>query len=1126
MNVMIWNSRGIGSKSFPSLVRELKQYYKLDFLAILETRSDMIKTERRIRSLGFNNYSFIAAKGYSGGIWCLWEQGSRKVEVVEQQKQFIHFSVKDVRRKQWFLTVVYASPNRLLRRTLWTDLFRINESIQGPWCIGGDFNATLFATERRSYATSKLSSDPEFCRWADDIQMVDLGFDGPAFTWERGSSEARLDRIFANEAWCTQFMDAKVLHLPWYKSDHRPLLLRMERRLPGEPTQRPFRFIASWVLHDTFNDMVKEEWSCSRDWGANIGSFTQACQRWNKDVFGHTQRRKQQLIRRLDGITREITRGGTTKFLEELQKNPWLELEETLTQDALLWAQKARVNWSVNGDRNTKLFHAQANSRRKRNRIDAICIQEGEWCFEEESIKAHATEYFSNLFKEEVVVRSSLECSTSYPSLLETHQRVCQRDVGEAEIRDALFSMGALKSPGPNGLHALFFQHQWETVKDSDVYFVKQVFLNPERICEVNRTHIVLIPKTDHPETFRDFRPISLCNVIYKIVTKLVANRMKSFMPHVISPNQCSFVPGRHSSDNIIVAQEVVHSMRTMGGKKGYMAIKIDLEKAYDWVNWKFLLKCLHDLNLPTNLIRVVEQCVSTASLQLLWNGNTVEVFNTSRGVRQGDPLSPYLFVICIEKLAHMIQERMATREWKPICLTKIGPLISHLFLADDIILFTEASLQQAEMVRECLAHFCDCSGLKVNASKTQVFFSKNINHNRCTELSTVLGFTQTADLGKYLGVQLHHKRVGKESFQAVVDKVKERLSRWQASSFSLAGRTTLISSVSSAIPAYTMQTSHLPSSVCESLDKQNRAFLWGSIAESWKVPLVAWDEVCMTKQRGGLGLRHAKYHNQAFLMKLGWRLVTHREDLWVKVVRDKYKCGEDFLPHIELKRPGSNVWAGIKKTWDKVSGGIETTNTGNNIRWKWERHGEFTVKSAYRVLSGDMEEQGRSWECLWKVRAPHRCKTLIWLVARQCLLTNANQMRRGLTTDPSCPLCGSDFEDTMHVFRDCAHSRSLWRKVVPPERWRIFCSMSLPDWVRWNVRGQHATSKEWASRFVILCWWLWKRRNLFVFEKKFTCNDNILASTGAMMNCMTLTNDRLAGTRISGAPLTASQER
>lgn len=149
--------------------------------------------------------------------------------------------------------------------------------------------------------------------------------------------------------------------------------------------------------------------------------------------------------------------------------------------------------------------------------------------------------------------------------------------------------MDPFKAPRLDDLHAIFFQSQWHIVGTAVCNFVKKVFADPMCIEKVNQTLLALIPKTKKQKTFKELRPISLCNVIYKVVTKIIANCLKKYLGELISPNQCSFIPSRHSNDNIILTQDVIHSMQKLRGEKGFMAIKIDLEKAYDRLSWPFL---------------------------------------------------------------------------------------------------------------------------------------------------------------------------------------------------------------------------------------------------------------------------------------------------------------------------------------------------------------------------------------------------------------------------------------------------------------------------------------------------------------------------------------------------------
>ncbi|XP_074300458.1 uncharacterized protein LOC141631726 [Silene latifolia] len=242
----------------------------------------------------------------------------------------------------------------------------------------------------------------------------------------------------------------------------------------------------------------------------------------------------------------------------------------------------------------------------------------------------------------------------------------------------------------------------------------------------LNDTHLVLIPKVTNPETISQFRPIGLCNVSYKIISKILANRVKKVLPHLISETQSGFVPGRQITDNIVVFQEAIHSMRKKTGRIGFMAIKIDLEKVYDRLRWSFIRDTLQDMQFSILLVDVIMECVTSTRLQVLWNGEATEQFTPTRGVRQGDPLSSYLFIMCLKKLQQAIDVEVCNKNWRPITLGRNGPSITNLFFADDMVIFAETTEEQALVICHVIDNFCAVSGEKVSASKSRVFFSKN----------------------------------------------------------------------------------------------------------------------------------------------------------------------------------------------------------------------------------------------------------------------------------------------------------------------------------------------------------------------------------------------------------------
>lgn len=355
----------------------------------------------------------------------------------------------------------------------------------------------------------------------------------------------------------------------------------------------------------------------------------------------------------------------------------------------------------------------------------------------------------------------------------------------------------------------------------------------------INDTTICIIPKIDHPETIKQFKPISLCNVSYKIVSKLLVNRIKHFLKDLISQNQNSFLHGRGCDVNYI-ASEILHSMKSRKGKFGWFALKIGLEKAYDRMDWNFIRFCLSRKGFDRYSCDLILSCITSPSTSVLVNGKASTPFQTSRGIRQGDPISPYIFIICMEYLAVLISEYLDQGNWKPFYLKRNGTPISHLMFADDLILFGDTSNKTLKGMIEFLDQFWDCVGQKMNNSKSKLYFSKHTPQLQHDIFSNNLNFESSPDLGVYLGFPLTYKRPSQSQLGHICRNIRAKLSSWKAKCLSKAGRLVLIKSTLTAIDSYPMQVLQLPKKTLHEIDNTCAQFLWGSDTENKKTLLIA----------------------------------------------------------------------------------------------------------------------------------------------------------------------------------------------------------------------------------------------------------------------------------------------
>ncbi|XP_024171911.1 uncharacterized protein LOC112177904 [Rosa chinensis] len=681
------------------------------------------------------------------------------------------------------------------------------------------------------------------------------------------------------------------------------------------------------------------------------------------------------------------------------------------------------------------------------------------------------------------------------------------------EVKKAMFSIGGLKAPGYDGFLALFYQKFW-SVYSADVFSTVQNAFNSSIIpAGLNHTIISLIPKVTGPQNMVQFRPISLCTTIYKVISKIIVARIRPLMQKLISPNQ------------------------------------VDLSKAYDRLSWKFIESVLYETLLPEPLSKLIMSCISSTSFQICFNGELTDSFHAQRGIRQGDPLSPYIFVLCMEKLSHLIQSTVNVGVWKAVRASQSGPQISHLFFADDLMLFSEATVERACILKKCLDIFCSLSGQAVSYEKSLIFCSPNTNKDIATDISSICGSPLTSDLGKYLGMPLIHSRVNKFTYVSILDKVQSRLSAWKCKNLSLVGRLTLIQSVTVAIPNYAMQTARFPMSICDDLDKINRNFLWDDLESKKKVN---WDIVCLPKSLGGLGVKKATDMNQAMLAKAGWRIFQNDPGLWASIYREKYFKNDDLfdkdyhypkdcsstwksdshgadlvkrgliwrvgddkkikfwidiwlppLPLIHYALPGAFIDSNITlcSFWDANGWNIDLLfsllpsgivnqivhippgfdGCGDDIQiWGCTSNGSFSVKSAYGIFFNDYTENNSPWKFIWSLPIPPKLKTFLWVLCHGKLPTNVQRARRHLTHDDSCPICHIASESLSHLFKDCPAVYCIWNSFSLPESvWNTFNM----DWEGWLNAHLHCTTKisagvQWCSVFVFICWYIWKWRN------------------------------------------------
>ncbi|XP_024044748.1 uncharacterized protein LOC112100221 [Citrus clementina] len=417
------------------------------------------------------------------------------------------------------------------------------------------------------------------------------------------------------------------------------------------------------------------------------------------------------------------------------------------------------------------------------------------------------------------------------PSVTVMHNQLLLELFTAVDVKEALFSMHPDKSSGPDGMNPAFYQKFWnligQDVTDACLYFIS-IHTFPD---ELNDTLIVLISKKLQPETLTDMRPIALCNVLYKIVAKMLANRMKLVLDSVLR------------------------------------------------------------------------------------NGAEVGSIIPSTGFPEGDLLSPYLFIICSEGLSSLIRNRERAGFLHGVKVARSAPSISHLFFADDYLLFFKANLNEARIIKGLLAIYGAASGQQVNYKKSAISFSANMDEVSKGQVCEVLEVSATSNHETYLGLPSQIGRKKSVVFNFIKDNVWQQLQRWNQKFLSKAGKEIILKTVAQTIPNYAMNIYLLHVDLCKELEIMMNSFWWGTKRnEDRGIHWRRWDSMCKPKSFGGIGFKKIRDFNIAMLGKQCWKLMTNPQSLVARILKAKYYPRSVFIEASVGFNP-SYTWRSIMAT-------------------------------------------------------------------------------------------------------------------------------------------------------------------------------------------------------------------
>ena len=725
-NCLVWNVRGLNSRARRSVVREMVAQENISLLSLQETKLENCSANVIMETCGAAfDYFAKPASNTCGGILLAWK---RDVWSITNQMFRSYSLTAKITLLQsnvsWWITCVYGPQTDSEKVAFLDELREVRTSCDGMWVICGDFNLIYRADDKNNQRLNRSMMN-RFRRFINDTELHELNLKGRLYTWsnerDRPTLE-RLDRVFASEDWVHDFPNHELSALGSDCSDHAPLLLRTDCSLPHF---KRFRFENFWPRCDGYLQVVHDAWHAPLPWpSAVVDAFrcldfklrntAKALKSWSAKHIGSVRLQlaiAKEIVLRLDHA--QDFRNLAPHELALRRKAKLCSLGLASLQRTLI-RQRARISYLAEGDANTRFFHLQACHRSRKNHITKLRADDVV-LFKEEEMAEAAFNHFNNILGIEGQQLNNINLEElNLPSI---HGESIDHCFTEEEVWQAIVDMPTDKALGPDGFTGLFYRTAWQIIKDDIIRAFNALWsLDGRSFYLVNQAYLVLHRKRQDASSISDYRPISLIHSFAKLFTKVLARRLSPLMHKLVRHNQNAFIRSRLIHDNFRAVQLTAKLMHR--AKIPSVLLKLDIAKAIDTVNWRFLLAILQHCGFPRRWRDWISLMLSSASTRIILNGSPGRRICHARGLRQGDPLSPLLFVIVMEILNALL--RLADNRG---LLRALHPKVrERTFLyADDVVVFLSPEEQDLLLTRVILNIFAGASGLKTNLSKCHI---------------------------------------------------------------------------------------------------------------------------------------------------------------------------------------------------------------------------------------------------------------------------------------------------------------------------------------------------------------------------------------------------------------------